>query len=217
MSVKMAKLDEQAPLIHIIDDDDGVRDALGDLIMSMDYRVAHYRSAAEFLQSDQTDGPGCIILDVRLPGVSGFELQDALSRSGSPLPIIFMTGFGDIQQSVRGMKGGAVDFLTKPFRHQDMLDAIAAALERDDRARESHVQLATLKAARASLTQRETQVMDLVVVGQMNKQIAGKLGLSEVTVKVHRGSLMRKMGARSIAQLARMAEQLEETPSLSRR
>ena len=144
-----------------------------------------------------------------MPGLSGLELQDFLTRSGEGLPIILMTGFGDIRMSVQGMKAGAVDFLTKPFREQDMLDAVAAALDRNRKQRQSSAQLGTLQTARTSLSPRERQVMDYVVRGLMNKQIAGELQLSEVTVKVHRASVMRKMGARSVAQLARMAEQMD--------
>ena len=144
-----------------------------------------------------------------MPGLSGLELQDFLSRSGECLPIILMSGFGDIRMSVQGMKAGAVDFLTKPFREQDMLDAVAAALDRNRKQRQSSAQLGGLQTARTSLTPRERQVMDFVVRGLMNKQIAGELQLSEVMVKVHRASVMRKMGARSVAQLARMAEQMD--------
>lgn len=199
-----------APVIHIIDDDKAVREAVGDLLRSMGYSAVEYRSASEFLDAKPVDSAGCIVLDVRLPGTSGLELQDFLARSGNHLPVILMTGFGDIQMSVRGMKAGAVDFLTKPFRDQDMLDAVSAALDRDAKARQGRLEIDELRAARATLKERERQVMDLVVSGQLNKQIAGELGLSEVTIKVTRAAVMRKMGARSIAELARMAAKMDE-------
>jgi FixJ family two-component response regulator len=200
----------ETPLIHVIDDEDNVRGALCDLLASMGYAVTSYRSASEFLTASLPPAPGCIILDVRMPGASGLDLQAQLPGSGVDLPIILMTGFGDIPMSVKAMKAGAVDFLTKPFRDQEMLDAVAAAVADSQRRRQASAEAESLQMARASLSPRESQIMDLVVTGLMNKQIAGKLGLSEVTVKVHRAAAMRKMGARSVAQLARMAERLED-------
>lgn len=205
-----ADCDGPGPIIHVIDDDGAVRSAVGDLLRSMDYDVAEYRSASEFLDTQLGGRGGCVILDVRLPGTSGLELQDFLTRSGIDLPVILMTGFGDIQMSVRGMKAGAVDFLTKPFRDQDMLDAVATALERDGKQRQGRAEIENLRACHAALKERERQVMDMVVRGLLNKQIAGELGLSEVTIKVTRAAVMRKMAARSVADLVRMAARMDE-------
>jgi len=198
------------PVIHVVDDDTAVRGAVGDLLRSMGYAVAEYRSASEFLTAEREGEAGCLILDVRLPGTSGLELQEFLARDGISLPVILMTGFGDIQMSVKGMKAGAVDFLTKPFRDQDMLDAVSAALDRDAKLRLSRSEVDRLKAAWASLKERERDVMQRVVAGELTKQIAGALGLSEVTIKVTRAAIMRKMGAGSVAELARMAARLQE-------
>jgi FixJ family two-component response regulator len=195
--------------VHIIDDDRAVREAVGDLLQSMDYQVALYASASEFLRVELPDAAACLVLDIRLPGTSGLELQAHLKRIKVRLPVILMTGFGDIPMSVKGMKAGAVDFLTKPVRDQDLLDAVAAAIQKDqDRLREN-AQVAHLREKYALLTPRERQVMALVTSGLMNKQVAHELLISEVTVKMHRGSVMRKLGARSVAMLARIAEALE--------
>jgi len=194
--------------VHIVDDDEAVRESLGDLLRSMDYQAALYASAAEFLNVALPDAPACLVLDIRLPGTSGLELQEYLSRVNIRLPIILMTGFGDIAMSVKGMKAGAVDFLTKPIRYQDLLDAVAAAIRMDQGRRQQVAQIAQLRERYALLTPRERQVMALVASGLMNKQVANELSISEVTVKMHRSSAMRKLGAKSVATLARVAEVL---------
>jgi len=195
--------------VHIVDDDQAVRESLRDLLRSMDYRVALYASAAEFLNVDLPDAPACLVLDVRLPGTGGLELQECLTHVNIRLPVILMTGFGDIPMSVKGMKAGAVDFLTKPIRDQDLLDAVAAAIRMDQRRRQEAAQIAQLQERYVLLTPRERQVIALVASGLMNKQVANELSISEVTVKMHRGSAMRKLGAKSVARLARMAELLD--------
>ena len=196
------------PVVFIVDDDASLREALGTLFRSVGFGVELFGSALEFLQGKFADAPGCIVLDVRLPGLSGLDFQTQLAVLGIHLPIIFMTGHGDIPMSVRAMKAGAIDFLDKPFREQDMLDAVAAAIEFDTRRRRDAEALSSLKALFASLTPREHEVLAHVTAGLMNKQIAAALGLSEITVKIHRGNLMRKMGAKSLADLVRMAEAL---------
>jgi FixJ family two-component response regulator len=195
--------------VHIVDDDEAVRESLGDLLRSMDYQVTLYGSASEFLEVKLPDAPACLVLDVRLPGTSGLELQGYLTRVNIRLPVILMTGFGDIPMSVKGMKAGAVDFLTKPIRDQDLLDAVAAATRMDQDRRQELAQTAQLRERYALLTPRERQVMALVASGLMNKQIANQLSISEVTVKMHRGSVMRKLGEKSVAMLARIAEVLD--------
>ena len=195
--------------VHIVDDDQAVRESLRDLLRSMDYRVALYASAAEFLNVDLPDAPACLVLDVRLPGTGGLELQEYLTHVNIRLPVILMTGFGDIPMSVKGMKAGAVDFLTKPIRHQDLLDAVAVAVRMDQRERQEVAQIAQLRERYALLTPRERQVMALVASGLMNKQVANELSISEVTVKMHRSSAMRKLGAKSVARLARMVDLLD--------
>jgi len=195
--------------VHIVDDDQAVRESLRDLLRSMDYRVALYASAAEFLNVDLPDAPACLVLDVRLPGTGGLELQEYLTHVNIRLPVILMTGFGDIPMSVKGMKAGAVDFLTKPIRDQDLLDAVAAAIRMDQRRRQEAAQIAQLQERYVLLTPRERQVIALVASGLMNKQVANELSISEVTVKMHRSSAMRKLGAKSVARLARMAELLD--------
>ena len=195
--------------VHIVDDDKAVRESLGDLLRSMDYQVTLHESASEFLKVELPDAPGCLVLDVRLPGTSGLELQEYLTRINIGLPVILMTGHGDISMTVKGVKAGAVDFLTKPIRDQDLLDAVAAAIRIDQGRRQETAQTTQLRERYAFLTPRERQVMALVASGLMNKQVANELSISEVTVKMHRGSTMRKLGARSVVTLARMAEALD--------
>ena len=194
--------------VHIVDDDLAVREALGDLLRSVNYQVALYTSAADFLEVELPDAPACLVVDVRLPGTSGLELQAYLASIHVGLPVILMTGFGDIPMTVRAMKLGAVDFLTKPIRNQDLLDAVAVAIRKDRDRREETALIAGLREEYGLLTARERQVMALVASGLMNKQVAQELAISEVTVKMHRGSVMRKLGAKSVAKLARMAEAL---------
>jgi FixJ family two-component response regulator len=197
-----------APIVFVVDDDSSMREALVDLITSIGLLVEAFRSAREFLEYRRPDAPACLVLDVRLPGLSGLDLQRELVRTEAPIPIIFITGHGDIPMSVRAIKEGAVEFLAKPFRDQDLLDAIQHALEIDRTARQERSMVAELRRRYESLTNREQEVMRLVVLGLLNKQIAGELGSSEVTVKMHRGQVMRKMKARSIVELLRMAEKI---------
>jgi FixJ family two-component response regulator len=197
-----------APVIHIIDDDESMRLALGTLLRSVALAPRLHSSVDAFLKTSRPDAPGCLILDVRLPGISGLDFQVQLAQFGIRLPVILMTGHGDVPMSVRGMKAGAVDFLIKPFRDQDMLDAISAALTRDRSRRVAEAESASTLARFQLLSPREQQVMQLVSAGNMNKQVAAALGVSEITVKIHRGAAMRKMGARTLADLVRLAEAL---------
>jgi FixJ family two-component response regulator len=201
-------MSEPTPTVVVVDDDAAVREALQNLLHSVGLKVQVFGSVQEFLHGKRPDGPSCLVLDVRLPGQSGLDLQHELGKANIHLPIIFITGHGDIPMSVRAMKAGAVEFLTKPFRDQELLDAIQLALERDRARRELEQTVAALRGDFESLTPREREVMAHVVSGRLNKQIAGDLGLSEITVKVHRGNVMRKMHARSLADLVRMADRL---------
>ena len=199
------------PIVFVVDNDSSMREALTDLINSIGLLVEALKSAREFLEHRKRDAPACLVLDVRLPGLSGLDLQRELVRTEAPIPIIFITGHGDIPMSVRAIKEGAVEFLAKPFRDQDLLDAIQQALEIDRAARQERSMVAEVRRRYESLTKREREVMRLVVSGLLNKQIAGELGSSEVTVKMHRGQVMRKMKAQSIVELLRMAEKIEIT------
>jgi FixJ family two-component response regulator len=196
------------PFVFVVEDDLSVRAALTDLITSVGFLVKPFKSAREFLEHRRSDAPACLVLDVRLPGLSGLDLQRELVRTEALVPIIFITGHGDIPMSVRAIKEGAVDFLAKPFRDQDLLDAIQHALEIDRAARQERTMVAGVRRRYESLTKREREVMRLVVSGLLNKQIAGELGSSEVTVKMHRGQVMRKMNAQSVVQLVRMSEKI---------
>lgn len=207
----MPRVLDESPVVHIVDDDDSLRQGLASLLRSVDLNTRTYNSTQEFLQSDCLDAPGCIVLDIRLPGMSGLDFQEQLAGLGIRLPVVLMTGHGDIPMSVRAMKAGAVDFLPKPFRDQDMIDAVTVAIKRDRMQREKEGQSMAIVDRYATLSPREREVMALVTAGKLNKQVAGDLGLSEVTVKIHRGAAMRKMGARSLADLVRMADALKES------
>jgi FixJ family two-component response regulator len=207
-TARYASAMSEAGLVHIIDDDAGVRKALSTLIRSVGIAVRLYESASEFLESQLPETPSCLLLDVRMPGGNGLDFQASLQHRGIFLPVILMTGYGDIQMSVRGMKAGAIDFLTKPVRHQDVLDAITTALIRDRDRRKEDAEISAVRDLHATLTPREAEVFALVTSGKMNKQMAGALKLSEITVKLHRGSMMKKMGVRTVADLVKMAEVL---------
>jgi len=196
-------------IVFVVDDDSSIREAIESLVKLAGLRVETFGTAQEFLVRERPDLPGCVVLDVELPGLSGLDLQRELATHGIKLPIIFITGYGDIPMSVRAMKAGAMEFLTKPFRDQDLLDAIQQAFERDRAARRHSKEIAQLRQRFDALTSREREVMNLVVGGWLNKQIGFELKISEITVKIHRGRVMGKMGAESLAELVRMTERLE--------
>lgn len=198
-----------SPIVYVVDDDESIRESLVDLFRSIQMDAVSFATTAAFLDTADLRRPGCILLDIRLPGLSGLDFQLHLERIGSRMPIVFMTGFGDIPMSVRAMKAGAVDFLTKPFRDQDILDAVGVAIEKDMSRRREMAASDAVASLVDTLTPREREVMAAVVKGLMNKQIAYDLGISEITVKLHRGNVMRKMQVRSVADLVRKAEMLE--------
>jgi len=199
-------------VVFVVDDDRSMRESLKDLIQSVGLRVEAFASAQEFLRGERDDLPSCLVLDVRLKGLSGLDLQKRMAENNTEIPIIFVTGHGDIPMSVKAFKAGAVEFLTKPFRDQDLLDAVYDALERDRKARKARAKVEELRGRYGSLTPREREVMTLVVAGLLNKQIAAEVGTSEASVKVHRQHLMQKMGAGSLAELVRMADRLGISP-----
>ena len=201
------------PIVHVVDDDEAMRLALEGLFDSAGLKTHLYEKAKDFLEAELPDTPSCIVLDVRLPDANGLEFQAQLTELGVHLPVVMMTGHGDIPMSVRAMKRGAVDFLTKPFRHEDMLNAVTAAIDRDRKRRSVEAELYKVEQQFRTLTVREKEVMRLVASGKMNKQVAGELGISEITVKIHRGSAMRKMHARTLADLIRMAELIQSKPA----
>ena len=201
----MARGEADQAIVHVVDDDAALRESLDSLFRSVGLTCRTYESARAFLEAGRDDAAGCIVTDVRLPGMSGLDFQARLGELGIHLPVILMTGHGDIPMSVKAMKAGAIDFLTKPFRDQDMLDAVGTAIERDRQRRSAEADASGVRRRFETLTARERQVMLLVTAGKMNKQVAGELGLSEMTIKIHRGAAMRKMAARSFADLIRMA------------
>lgn len=211
----MTSTTSDSSIVYVIDDDQSVRDSLEDLLASVGLQAMVFSSAAEFLRAKRPDAPACIVLDIRMPGMSGLDFQDEMIRMGLKIPVIFITGHGDIQMSVRAMKAGAVEFLTKPFRDQDLLDAIQHSIVIDRENQAASRAMNELQARYQSLNTGEQEVMELVVQGLLNKQVAARLGISEVTVKVRRGNVMRKMDAQSLADLVRFAEKLRMAESAS--
>ncbi|WP_340115580.1 response regulator transcription factor [Pelagibius sp. 7325] len=197
---------DQKAIVHIVDDDSSIREALQDLCRSIGIETRGYATAQDFFAATVADTPGCLIIDIRLPDMNGLDLQAQLTRAGVRLPVVMMTGYGDVPMSVRAMKSGAVDFLQKPFKDQDMLDAVLAAIERDRQQRVAHHEVMQVLERFGTLSAREREVMQLVAAGKLNKQIASVLGISEVTVKIHRAAVMRKMGAKTLADLIRMSD-----------
>lgn len=209
------KIPANEPTVYIVDDDPAVRDALEDMVESVGLKAVTFGSTDEFLQAKRDDGPSCLVLDVRLPKVNGLEFQAELERTGVTLPIIFISGYADVPMSVQAMKHGALEFFCKPVRELDLLTAIQAGLERDREWRRQRHTITQLQSLYDSLTPREQEVMGLVVKGLMNKQMAWRLGISEITIKVHRANVMRKMGAKSLAELVRMADTIASSPRRS--
>lgn len=203
---------DQKAVVHVVDDDPSMREALQDLFLSIGLETRTYATARDFLATAVSDAPGCLVIDIRLPDMNGLDFQLQLTQTGVRLPVVMMTGYGDIPMSVRAMKHGAVDFLPKPFKDQDMLDAVLAAIERDQQRRAVDADISKLRERFGTLSAREQQVMLLVTAGKMNKQVAGDLGISEITVKIHRAAVMRKMGARTLAELVRMADVINPRP-----
>jgi len=212
-AVAMSLETTDTAVVHVVDDDASIRGALEGLFDSVGLATRSYAAARDFIGTNLADKPGCIVIDIRLPDMNGLEFQAQLIRMGVSLPVVMMTGYGDVPMSVRAMKRGAVDFLSKPFRDQDMLDAVMTAIERDRQRRTADGDLAQVRQRFGTLSPRERQVMLLVTAGKMNKQVAGDLGISEITVKIHRSAAMRKMGVRSLADLVRMAEAIKPEAS----
>jgi FixJ family two-component response regulator len=216
-STKDTWMPDAKPSVMVVDDDPDFRDSVARLLRSVDLETRHFSSVADFLKADLPDGPTCLVLDVRLPGQSGLELQRELAAANRQLPIIFITAHADIQMTVQAMKGGAIEFLTKPFRDQELLDAVEAGIARDRVRRERDKALGALKERFDTLSSREREIMFHVTAGRLNKQIAGDIGIAESTVKVHRTNLMRKMKARSVPELSRMADTLKPIAEKSQR